>query len=134
MPISPTNLDNSRPASPQSPSTDERRFNTGSIESSLSNFDWESLLNRLASIARAFFSDPWKLLPFVGLIIAGKLIHDRATKKSNDQWELRFCLSMLGGSGVLVMALMATIALVVISCLFYLLGQGISCMVDRRRN
>lgn len=114
-------------------SSESRRGSTSSVGSAssvgsdggdTSNFD------KVLAVARGFFEMSWQLLPIVGLVEATRLICDKVRGRSDPSWEKRFCLSMLGGLGVIALVAAAALCILIVSSLFYLLGRGVANMIQ----
>ena len=96
----------------------------GSDEGGVSNFD------KALAVAKLVFEKSWIFLPIVGLVVAARLVCDRARGRSDPSWEKRFCLSMLGGLGVIALVALAALCILTVSSLFYLLGRGVANMIQ----
>ncbi|WP_080140816.1 hypothetical protein [Chlamydia suis] len=118
---------------PQHISSGSRRGSTSSIgsASSVGSDDGVSNFDKAVAVAKCFFEKSWPLLPVVGLVIATRLICDKVRGLSGPSWEKRFCLSMLGGLGVIALVAVAALCILVISSLFYLLGRGVANMIQQ---
>ncbi|QHP83492.1 hypothetical protein [Chlamydia suis] len=127
-------LSNSSVSDRQHIGSESRRGSTSSVGSAssvgsdggdASNFD------KALAVAKLFFEKSWSLLPIVGVVVAAKLIFDKARGRCSDpSWEKRFCLSMLGGLGVIALVAAAALCILIVSSLFYLLGRGVANMIQ----
>lgn len=96
----------------------------GSDAGDVSNFD------KALAVAKLFFEMSWQFLPIVGLVIATRLVCDKIRGRSDPSWEKRFCLSMLGGLGVIALVAVVALCMLIISSLLYLLGRGVANMIQ----